>query len=73
MVVIMRLKKYITESKVGVTTKKDRTGHIHAAIVNVDGDGKTVDTKGKGKDHEHQVHQWLVQPAHGHIHNLEDI
>lgn len=68
----MRLQEYLIESNIGVTTKRDQTGHTHSAMVNVDGDGKTVDTKG-GDDHEHQIHQWLVQPAHGHIHNLEDI
>ena len=63
----------MTESSIGVTTKKDRSGHIHAAMLNVDGDGKTVDTKPKGNDHEHIIRQWLVQPAKGHTHNLSEV
>lgn len=67
----MRLRDYIAESNFGITTRKDKTGHIHAGMVNEDGDGKTVDTKG-GQKHEHLIRQWLVQPAKGHVHNLEE-
>lgn len=66
----MKLKLYLTE-KTGITTTKDKTGHIHAAIVNANGDGKTVDTKGT-KDHEHIIYQWIIQPARGHIHNISE-
>ena len=69
----MKLKHYLSEGgKFGVTTSKDGTGHIHAAMVDADGDGKTVDTKG-GQAHEHIIKQWLCQPAKGHIHNLSDM
>ena len=47
------------------------TEHTHDAVVNADGDGKTVSTTG-AEDHEHVIYQWLTQPARGHIHNLED-
>ena len=67
----MKLKNYLINENMGITTKKDATGHVHAAMVNADGDGKTVDTKGS-QDHEHIIYQWLVQPAKGHVHNLED-
>jgi hypothetical protein len=67
----MKLKQYLLTEKIGITTKKDRTGHIHAAMVNADGDGKTVDTKGT-KDHEHMIYQWLIQPSHGHVHDISE-
>lgn len=69
----MRFKQYITESGFSVKTKKDETGHQHTAMVNVDGDGKTISTSENAPEHEHQIFQWLVQPAKGHVHNLEDI
>lgn len=71
----MRLNKYLKEDKLNeatVTTKKDMTKHFHDAVVNADGDGKTVNTSGVDEEHEHRIYQWLVQPAVGHIHNLEE-
>jgi hypothetical protein len=69
----MRLEQYITEGNMAATTTKDETGHIHSAIINVDGDGKTVSTKSKeAEEHEHKIFQWSVQPANGHVHNIED-
>jgi hypothetical protein len=71
----MRLKQYIKEdtlNEVTVKSKKDQTGHYHDAIVNADGDGKTTATIGADEDHEHVIYQWLIQPAMGHIHNLEE-
>ena len=53
-------------------SKKDLTGHTHDATVNADGDGKTTETIGEAEDHEHVIYQWLIQPAMGHIHNLEE-
>ena len=45
----MRLKHYISEGGgFGVTTQKDRTGHIHAAMVDADGDG--ADERGDSQD-----------------------
>lgn len=72
----MRLKEYITELSKGkggfkFNTAKDQTGHSHIAEMNENGDGKTIKTIGM-KDHTHKVFQWIVQPAEGHIHNLED-
>jgi len=64
----MRLKEYVTESDFNLSTKKDQTGHVHECVVNADGDGKTV-----SGDHEHRIFEWMVQPSHGHVHNLEDI
>lgn len=71
----MRLTNYLKEdtlNEVTIKTKKDMTKHFHDAVVNADGDGKTVNTNGVDKDHEHIIYQWLTQPAMGHIHNLED-
>lgn len=71
----MRLKQYIKEDTLNemvVKTKKDMTKHSHDANVNADGDGKTTETIGVDEDHEHVIYQWLVQPAMGHIHNLEE-
>ena len=71
----MRLKQYIKEdilNEVTVKSKKDLTGHTHDATVNADGDGKTTETIGEAEDHEHVIYQWLIQPAMGHIHNLEE-
>jgi len=66
------MRQYLIESKIGLTTKSDETGHIHTAMVNEDGDGKTIGTKG-ADDHVHNIFQWLVQPAAGHVHNLEEV
>ena len=52
-------------------TKKDQTGHTHTASVDANGDGRTVTTS-EGEDHEHVIYQWMTQPSHGHIHNLEE-
>lgn len=70
----MRLQTYLKEDRLdemSIKTRKDLTTHTHDAIVNADGDGKTVNTN-KGEEHEHIIYQWLIQPAHGHIHNLEE-
>lgn len=68
----MRLKKYINESKkdIQVKTKKNQTGHIHYAKVDDDGNGKTTSTS-TGPDHTHKIFEWIVQPAKGHIHELD--
>jgi len=64
----MKLKQYIKESS-NLTIKTTKVlGHIHDATVNADGDGKTIGEQ----DHEHIIYQWMVQPAKGHIHNLEE-
>jgi hypothetical protein len=61
----MKFKEYLAED---FTYKTDNVkGHTHDVVVDADGDGKTV---GK-QDHEHIIFQWMVQPAKGHIHNLE--
>ena len=69
----MRLKKYIKEDYLTemekLVTDKDETGHTHAAQANADGDGRTTSTS-DGEPHEHKILQWVVQPAHGHVHNL---
>lgn len=63
--------KYLNEAKTTkVKTEKNQTGHIHNAEVNDNGDGKTTSTS-TGPDHVHKVFEWIVQPAKGHIHNLE--
>ena len=70
----MRLTQYLKEdtlNEVSIKTKKDLTKHTHEAVVNADGDGKTTTTNG-ADEHEHVIYQWLVQPAHGHVHNLEE-
>lgn len=66
----MKFLKYLTENDSYQTTK-DQTGHTHDVALNADGDGKTVSTNGDIQNHEHIVYQWLVQPAMGHIHNLD--
>lgn len=69
----MRLRKYINEellTEEKLKTEKNQTGHIHYAEVDDNGDGKTTSTS-TGEDHVHKVFEWIVQPAHGHIHNLE--
>jgi len=69
----MRYQTYLTEADSYKTqTRKDQTGHWHDALVNADGDGETREIY-DGDDHIHQIVQWLIQPAHGHIHNLEDL
>jgi hypothetical protein len=71
----MKFKEYLVEDsrldEVAVKTKKDKTEHSHTAVVDVNGDGKTTSTS-QGDEHEHIIFQWLVQPSHGHIHNLEE-
>ena len=70
----MKFKNYIVEDRINemaVKTKKDLTEHTHTANVNEDGDGKTLTTS-NGEEHEHVIYQWLIQPSHGHIHNLEE-
>jgi len=70
----MKFKEYLIEDRLdemAVKTKKDLTAHSHDAVVNADGDGKTISTNG-AEDHEHIIFQWLIQPAHGHVHNLEE-
>lgn len=59
----------LLQEKVGVTTKKDKTGHVHAAIVDEDGNGKTTGTKGH-EDHVHKIFEWNVQPKNGHTHSM---
>jgi hypothetical protein len=68
----MKFKQYIKEDSLNekYKTEKNQTGHIHYVEVNEDGDGKTTSTS-RGKDHVHKVFQWIVQPAMGHLHNLE--
>jgi hypothetical protein len=66
----MKFLNYITETD-NYKTKKDQTGHLHEARVNADGDGATLSTEGNAEDHIHKIFQWIVQPAHGHIHNLD--
>lgn len=68
----MKFKNYLNEGKSIIKTRKDKTGHSHEGIVNADGDGKTINTQGKASPHEHNIKQWLIQPAKGHIHDLED-
>jgi len=69
----MRYREYLTESGAFKTkTRKDQTEHFHDALVNADGDGETREIY-DGDDHIHKIVQWLVQPAHGHIHNLEEL
>ena len=58
-------------ARTGTTTQKDRTGHIHSVILDDDGTGKTVGTKG-GDDHVHKVVEYSVQPSGGHTHKLAD-
>jgi len=65
----VRFLGYITEND-NYKTTKDQTGHTHDVMLNADGDGKTVATNGT-EDHEHIVYQWVIQPAKGHIHNLD--
>ncbi len=71
----MRLNQYLREDRLDeviVKTRKDPTAHTHDALVDADGDGKTTETVGGIEDHEHRIFQWLVQPAKGHVHNLEE-
>lgn len=65
----MKFLNYITEND-NYKTDKDGTGHTHDTVLNADGDGKTVSTS-VGNDHEHIVYQWIMQPAMGHIHNID--
>jgi hypothetical protein len=69
----MKFKKYLNEDylteMMKFVTDKDGTGHTHAAQANEDGDGKTTSTS-EGEDHVHEILQWMVQPAAGHVHNL---
>lgn len=69
----MKFKKYMKEEYLiemeKFVTDKDNTGHTHAAQANADGDGKTTSTS-DGDDHMHEILQWIVQEANGHIHNL---
>lgn len=70
----MKFKEYLVEDRIdemAVKSKKDKTGHSHGAVVDANGDGKTVSTS-QGEEHEHIIYQWLIQPSHGHIHNLEE-
>ena len=70
-----RFMEYLVEDKslneMNVKTRKDLTEHTHTATVDQNGDGKTVTTS-QGEDHEHIIYQWMIQPSHGHIHNLEE-
>lgn len=66
----MRFKNYLKEDFT-YKTQKDETGHIHSLKVNDDGDGKTTSIEGKSPDHIHKIFQWMVQPANGHIHNID--
>jgi cation diffusion facilitator CzcD-associated flavoprotein CzcO len=69
-----KFEEYIVEDRLdemAVKTKKDLTAHVHTATVDANGDGKTVTTS-QGEEHEHIIYQWMVQPSHGHIHNLEE-
>lgn len=81
----MKFKEYLLEaSMIPVQTKQDQTGHLHQGLVNESGDGETKRTiysydkndmeygGSDAEDHVHEIHQWLVQPAHGHVHNLEE-
>lgn len=71
----MKFRKYLIEKKVGAkpftfSTTKDQTGHTHNVVVDENGDGTSISTS-KGTDHVHKIFQWIVQPASGHIHNLD--
>jgi hypothetical protein len=61
----MKFLKYINESD--GKTQKDNTGHIHDITTDANGDGKTIGDQ----DHEHEILQWMIQPAKNHIHNME--
>jgi len=65
----MKFKNYLNES-MKVKTEKNETGHVHYAEVDEDGNGNTTSTS-TGEDHVHRVFEWIVQPAMGHLHNLE--
>lgn len=71
----MKFKDYLVEDnrldEMAVKSKKDQTAHTHTGVVDENGDGRTTTTSG-GEDHEHLIYQWLIQPAHGHVHNLEE-
>jgi len=71
--IIEKIEELISEGEsFTVETKKDQTGHLHKGKVNTDGDGATTTTIRSGPEHTHKIFQWLVQPAKGHTHNLED-
>lgn len=68
----MKFLEYITErsrigEKIQVKTKKDRTGHIHNAYVDAEGNGNTYGHY----DHDHTIFEHNVQPSKGHIHELD--
>ncbi len=67
----MNIKDYLLEN-MSLKTRKDATGHIHNLKVNADGDGKTTSTS-IDFDHVHTIFQWMIQPAAGHIHNMEEL
>jgi hypothetical protein len=62
----MKFKRYIKENMNMRTSKV--AGHSHDAMMNADGDGQTVKDE---TEHQHTIFQWMVQPANGHIHNLD--
>lgn len=45
-------------------------GHSHLGTHDADGNGETIKTNGKGKDHVHKVTDGEIQPSGGHIHKL---
>lgn len=65
----MKLKQYLVENY-KFKTDNDQTGHSHDISVDDNGDGKTTKTIGV-ENHIHKVFQWTVQPAGGHLHNMD--
>jgi hypothetical protein len=65
----MNFQEYLNENFT-YKTEKDGTGHTHDLSLDADGSGETTSTN-NGDDHRHRVFEWMVQPAHGHIHNID--